>query len=87
MYPPGPCLDDERDIQALEREHAVDVEQVRSQQRGGAGAQEGAPGLVAVRWRRDTARKSLVRLIAEFSTSAGSLSGRPVALSSSGELL
>ena len=32
---------------------AVDVEEVRGQERGGVGAQEDAPGLVAVRWRRD----------------------------------
>jgi len=31
VHPPGPGLDDERDIQALEREHAVDVKEVRSQ--------------------------------------------------------
>src|SRR5690348_6677573 len=53
VHPPGPDLDDERDVQALERDRAVDVEEVRGQQRGGVGAQEGAPGLVAVRWRRD----------------------------------
>src|SRR6185437_8981885 len=53
-YPPGPGLDDERDVQALEREHAADVEQVRSQHRGGVGAQESRPGLVTVRWWRDT---------------------------------
>ena len=53
MHPPSPCLDDERDIQTPEREHAVGMEEVRSQQRGGMGAQEGTPGLVPVRWRRD----------------------------------
>ena len=54
MHPPGPDLDDERDIQALEREHAVDVKEVRSQQRRSVGMQEGAPGLVPVRWWRNT---------------------------------
>jgi hypothetical protein len=53
MNAPGPGLDDERDVQALEREDAVDVEEVRSQQRGGMGAQEGTPGFVVVRWWRD----------------------------------
>ena len=53
VHPPGPDLDDERDVEALERDRAVDVEEVRGQQRGGVGAQEGPPGLVAVRWRRD----------------------------------
>jgi len=53
MHPPRPDLDDERDIQAPEREHAVGVKEVRSQQRGGVGAQESTPGLVAVHRRRD----------------------------------
>jgi hypothetical protein len=41
------------DIRAPEREHAVDAEEVRSQQRGGVGSQESAPGLVALCWRRN----------------------------------
>ena len=39
-------LDDERDIQPLQR-HGVDVEEVDRQQAAGLGAQEGAPGVVA----------------------------------------
>jgi hypothetical protein len=47
-----PVFMDERGIQALERDHAAGVEQVRSQQRRGGGTQESTPGLIAVhRWR------------------------------------
>ena len=53
MNAPGPDLDDERDVKALERDRAAGVKEVRGQQRGGVGAQEGAPGIVAVRWWRD----------------------------------
>ena len=35
MNAAGPGLDDERDVQTLEREDAVDVEEIRSQQRCG----------------------------------------------------
>ena len=52
VHPPGPGLDDERDVQALEREHAVDVKEVRSQQRGGVRAQESTPGLIMMHRRR-----------------------------------
>ena len=39
-------------LSLLERDRAVDVKEVRSQQRGGASAQEGTPGRVTVhRWR------------------------------------
>jgi len=49
------CLvfDDERDVQAGEREGAIDVEEVGGQERGGVGAQEDAPGSVVARRRRD----------------------------------
>jgi hypothetical protein len=49
------CLefDDERDVQAGERECAVDVEKAGGQERGGVGAQEDAPGFVMPGWRRD----------------------------------
>jgi hypothetical protein len=53
MHPPGPDLDHKCDIKALECDRAVDMKEVLSQQRGGVGAQEGTPGLVAVHWRRD----------------------------------
>jgi hypothetical protein len=53
VHATGPGLDDERDIQALERDRAVDVEEVGRQQCGGVGAQESASGFVAVHWRRD----------------------------------
>jgi hypothetical protein len=39
-------LDDERDIQPLQR-HDAGVEEVDRQQAAGLGAQEGAPGVVA----------------------------------------
>jgi hypothetical protein len=44
----APCLefDDERDVKSAERERAIDVEEVRGQERGGVGAQEYAPGFV-----------------------------------------
>jgi hypothetical protein len=53
MHPPGPYLEDERDMQTPERAHAAGMQEVRSQQPGGMGAQEGGPGLVAARRRRD----------------------------------
>ena len=46
-------FDGECDVQAGERERAVDVEEVGGQERGGVGAQEDAPGLIVPRWRRD----------------------------------
>jgi hypothetical protein len=47
-------LDDERDIQPLQR-HGVDVEEVDRKQAVGLGAQEGAPGVVAALGWRDPA--------------------------------
>jgi len=53
VHPPCLVLDDERDVQAAERERAVDVEEIGGQERGGVGAQEDAPGPVMPLWRRD----------------------------------
>ena len=47
-------LDDERDIQPLQR-HGVDVEEIDRKQAAGLGAQQGAPGVVAARGWRDPA--------------------------------
>jgi hypothetical protein len=47
-------LDDERDIQPLQRD-GVDVEEVDRKQAAGLGAKEGAPGVVAARGWRDPA--------------------------------
>jgi hypothetical protein len=53
VHAPGVEFDDERHVQAGERECAVDVEEVGGQDRGGVGTQENSPGSVASRWRRD----------------------------------
>jgi len=53
VHSPCPVFDDERDIQAPQRDRAVDVEEIGSQERVGVGAQEHAPGSVVPRWRRD----------------------------------
>src|SRR5215475_5192418 len=47
VYPAGVVLDDERDIQPPQRDHAVDVEEVGGKDRVGVRAKEGAPRLLA----------------------------------------
>jgi putative transposase len=44
VHPPCLDFDDERDVQAAECERAVDMEEIGSEQGGGVGAQENAPG-------------------------------------------
>jgi hypothetical protein len=52
-------LDDERDVQPLER-HGVDVEEVDRKQAVGLGSQEGAPGVIAAcRWRDSAGTQDL----------------------------
>jgi hypothetical protein len=53
VHPSCLVFDDERDVQALERERAVDMKEISGQEGGGVGAQEYAPGSVVLRWRRD----------------------------------
>jgi len=53
MNAPGSYFDDESDVQARERDRAVDAKEVRGQQRGGVGAREGSTGITAVCWWRD----------------------------------
>jgi len=52
--PPRLEFNDERHVQAGEREGAVDVEEIAGQERGGVGSQESSPGSVMRGWRRDS---------------------------------
>jgi hypothetical protein len=52
----APCLEfnDEPDVQAAQREYAVDMEEIGGQECRGVGAQEDLPGSVVPGWWRDT---------------------------------
>jgi len=53
VHPPCPEFDDERDVQAAQRERAIDVEEIGGKQCASVSAQEDPPGPIMARWRRN----------------------------------